>query len=233
MYKTLTSLFFCDKLTKIQKKKLETLLNTLRESSQLDIFALIGLLVGLIAQLLYIYAIVFLGAKPAISTLLLWVMLASLLFWGQLQTGHVFPQTAVYAFTDPLILIFAFFVGHWSKYEKEDWIALGLGICGGSVLFFYPEDSGIGLCAIIFAVGVANIPIIKNLKSNPYAENPFTWICFMVAGLFSLLSGIFYFNTYWDLLTPLAYTLLSIPILVLLYWGRFVYSLHIIQPIED
>lgn len=199
---------------------MELFLETLRESTRLDIFALIALLIALCGQLVYAYAVLFHNTKPAISAVLLWIFFAVLTTWGQYKTGKVLPQTLIYLLTDPLILIAALFKGHWSPYGKEDWFAIALGMCGALIFIFFGENSGIGFMAVWVGINATLIPLIKNIRKDPYAESIVPWAILAAAGPFSLISSVTHFVSLWDLVSPIMYTGGSVLLIILIMRGR-------------
>ena len=82
-----------------------------------------------------------------------------------------------------------FFMKQWSPFEREDKIALVIGIASAIAIMFAPR---LALIGSLIGISVASIPPMKNVWENSYAENLTSWVMFMGAGTLSFLSGVFY-----------------------------------------
>lgn len=186
-----------------------------------DPFAILGLVLGTCAYVPYLWDVFTnKNCKPAISSWFLWSLLTILTFTGQLKSGKVYPQTVMYLFLDPVVLISALIKRNWSPLEGWDWAALFCGVVSGLIMFFSPADSVSALMGSLVGICFANIPIIKNILKDPLVESLAGWILFTFAGTCSLLSGIIYFTGMIDLATPGAYLFLCTISLGTLLVGR-------------
>jgi hypothetical protein len=179
-----------------------------QEYGKTDAFAVTGLAIGIIAYIPYLISVITdPRSRPAISTWSVWSMLSLVTFLGQMNSGKVYPQTAMYLILDPVVLICAILKRNWSPFETEDLVAVGLGALGGVIIFLSPQESRIALAASLFGIVIAGIPTIKNLVKDPFCENKASWIIFTSAGFFSMVSSLYYFTSWIDVVTPMTYFL--------------------------
>lgn len=185
-------------------------------SGRNDIFAWLAVLFAGAAYLPYLWKIIKRKARPAIAPWFLWASLSLLNYFASRSAGEAYPQTLMYAILDPVVLVIAIWMRNWNTFDTEDKVALVIGLTSCFVFYFSAKYALIGA---LTGITIAGIPIMKNVWRDPESESLSGWILFALGGSCSLLSGIVFYTTWIDILTPATYAV-SCGIIVTLILAR-------------